>query len=131
HKVFCWYSNILYLRFMRNDSKPFDYICSFYCEVTDEDYQKLKSHYDELAHFHGLQIQWADSIRDETLGGRKIHLTSFALRKAFRGRHHSTTQLRMLFEADLKLIQQSLIVYDLEFFSRCAASIVILTGIIV
>ncbi len=101
---------------MKNDIKPFNYIISFYIECTDDDYIRVKNHFKSLAEFHYLEPLWVERmIDDECVFERKIYSIHLALRKSYLSRHHYTTQLRKLFEADLRLIQQSLILYDLEF----------------
>lgn len=104
---------------MRNDTKPFNYIISFYIECTDDDFLRVKQHFKSLAQFHYLEPLWLERmIDDEGVFERKIYSIQLALRKSYLSRHLSTMQLRKLFEADVKLIQQSLILYDLEFLKE-------------
>jgi hypothetical protein len=104
---------------MRNDSKNFNKLICFYIECTPEKIKEVQCHFLSIAQFHHIEPLWAMRIiEDECVMSRKIYYVTLALRKSALSRHHSTKNLQLLFEADIKLLQQSEIVYEVEFLTE-------------
>lgn len=104
---------------MSTDSKDFDRLICFNIECTPEKIEEIQNHYLAIAQFHHIEPLWAMRIvEDECAMQRKIYYVTLALRKSLLSRHHSSKTLQLLFESDLKLLQQSEIVSEVEFLTK-------------